>query len=152
MDMNSAYVAGLIDGEGCIHLDCPKKITYRARVSVGMTEPALLLLQELQQEWGGTLYQLRKATDRWAAAWTWHLTGDAAAALLTAIRPYLRLKGAQADAAMEVEAIRGALTQRRNGDRNWTPEARAACEAVKQRMHVMNAKGPRASAPIVEAA
>lgn len=44
--MNFAYVAGLIDGEGCIHLDTSGRTT-RARVSVGMTEPALPILTEL---------------------------------------------------------------------------------------------------------
>ena len=153
MDTNLAYVAGLIDGEGCVHLDTPRR-TYRARVSVGMTEPALPLLQQLRTEWGGTLYQLRPATARWAAAWTWHLTGGPAAALLTAIRPYLRIKGAQADAAMEVERIRSSLDRRANGQFAWTEEARQACEAVKMRMHAMNAKGPRtlASAPNAEVA
>lgn len=149
MDMNSAYVAGLIDGEGCVHLDVPKG-TYRARVSVGMTEPALCLLMALKGEWGGTLYQQRQATQRWAAAWTWHLTGEKAVALLLSIRPYLRLKGAQADAALEVERIRSALTLRPNGQKAWTPEAREACEQIKQRMHALNSKGPRASAPSAE--
>lgn len=151
MDTNLAYVAGLIDGEGCVHLDASKG-TYRARVSVGMTEPALPLLRELRLEWSGTLYQLRQATDRWAAAWTWHLIGDPAVRLLTAVRPYLRLKGAQADAAMEVEAIRASLARRPNGQFAWTEDARQACASVKVRMHEMNAKGPRASAPTVEAA
>jgi len=148
MDMNCAYVAGLIDGEGCIHLDVTGGV-YSPRVTVGMTAPALDLLTELQQEWGGTLYQMRVGTDRWAAAWTWHLTGWKAAGLLTAIRPYLRLKGGQADAALEVAAIREALPKRQNGQANWNPEARAACEEIKQRMHAMNAKGPRA--PVLNA-
>lgn len=151
MDTELAYVAGLIDGEGCVHLDVPKG-TYLARVSVGMTEPALPLLISLRQTWGGTLYQQRKASERWAAAWTWHMTGDRASALLLAIRPFLRLKGAQADAALRVEQIRSELVSRRNGQKKWTPEARAACEAIKQEMHVLNAKGPRASAPSAEVA
>lgn len=149
--MNCAYVAGLIDGEGCIHLDVTGGV-YAPRVSVGMTAPALDLLTELQQEWGGTLYQMRKQTPRWAAAWTWHLTGWKAASLLIAIRPYLRLKAGQADAALEVAAIREALPKRRNGQANWSPEARASCEAIKQQMHLMNAKGPRVPALTVEAA
>ena len=81
---NLAYVAGLIDGEGCIHLE-NSRTTYRPRVSVGMTEPALQLLRELHEEWGGTLYQQRAATDRWAAAWTWHSGGPWAARLLREI-------------------------------------------------------------------
>lgn len=151
----NAYLAGLIDGEGCIHLDTPGR-TYRARVSIGMSAPALALLTELQATWGGTIYCARPATSRWAAAYTWHLTGDPAAALLTAVRPFLRLKQQQADLALEVERLRTALPLRfPNGktkkQRAWSEETRSACEEIKQQMHALNAKGPRAPAPTVEA-
>ena len=153
MDMNCAYVAGLIDGEGCIHLDVDKRShSHRARVTVGMTEPALAVLQALKNEWGGTLYQMRKPTQRWAAAWTWHLTGPPARKLLLAIQPYLRIKGDQCAAALEVEAIRDGLPAMPNGHKRWNPEASAQCAAVKDRMHTMNAKGPHAPAQIAGAA
>ena len=148
MSTNLAYVAGLIDGEGCIHLDTPRR-TYRARVSVGMTKPALPLLESLKEEWGGTLYRLRPATERWAEAWTWHLTGAPATDLLQVIRPFLRLKGAQADAALEVEQIRARLSRRANGQFAWTEEARQSCESVNQRLRSLNAKGPRVPASSV---
>ena len=150
MTTNPAYVAGLIDGEGCIHLDVTRGMYYRARVSVGMTEPALGLLKELQQEWGGTLYQQRKQTQRWAAAWTWHLTGDPAGVLLRAIQPHLRLKAEQARLALELEAIRQALPLRWGNQRLWNEDARTACRAVRHRLHTLNKKGPRASVPSVE--
>jgi hypothetical protein len=117
-----------------------------------MTEPALPLLREFQAQWSGSIYQQRPATERWAAAYTWHITGWKAARFLVAIRPYLRLKANQADCALRVFAIREGLQQRSNGQAKWTPEAREACEAIKQQMHVMNAKGPRAPALSVEVA
>lgn len=145
MSMNSAYVAGLIDGEGCVHLDTPRG-TYRARVSIGMTQPALPLLRELHAQFGGTLRLHREATDRWAAAWMLALTGESAVALLVEIRPHLRLKGPQADLALAVESIRTSLETSHWGQ-TWTPEARARCEELKQQMHALNKKGPRAPAP-----
>ena len=145
MTTNFAYVAGLIDGEGCIHLE-HSRTTYRARLSVGMTEPALPLLQSLQAEWGGTLYQQRQATERWAAAWTWHATGPNAKRVIETIEPFLRLKQEQARIALEVEAIRDALERRANGDARWTPEAQARCAVLKERMHDLNRKGPRVPA------
>jgi hypothetical protein len=152
MDMNCAYVAGLIDGEGCIHLDVDRRhSTYRARVTVGMTEPALSVLTALKEEWGGTLYQMRAANARWAAAWTWHLTGPPAVRLLRAIQPYLRIKCEQAAAALEVEAVRDSLPSQANGHKRWNPGASAQCQEIKTRMHRMNAKGPRAPAPTAEA-
>jgi hypothetical protein len=145
-----AYVAGLVDGEGCIHLEC-SRTTYRPRVTVGMSEIALPLLTELREEWGGSLYLQRKQTAKWAAAWTWHTGGPEAARLLRSIRPHLRLKTAQAEAALWVHEIWEGLERTPNGRMGrWTPEARAACEELKQRLHVLNAKGPRVKS--VEAA
>lgn len=151
MSTSLAYAAGLIDGEGCIHLDTTGR-TYKARVSVGMTQPALELLKEMQSEWGGTLYQLRAATDRWAAAWTWHMTGPTAERFLLAVRPYLRLKRAQADLAIEVQELWRSLPTRRNGTAIWSDQAREQGEVLRQRMRLLNAKGPRASAPDAEVA
>lgn len=151
MSMNFAYVAGLIDGEGCIHLDTSGRTT-RARVSVGMTEPALPILTELQNQWGGTIYQQRPATERWAAAYTWHVTGEKAARIIRDIQPYLILKKPQAALALDVELVRHRLGWRRNGQKLWTDAARQECALIRERMRTLNAKGPRASAPIVEVA
>ena len=152
MDTNLAYVAGLIDGEGCIHLDVTKGRWYQPRVSVGMTEPALQLLTSLKDEWGGTLYRLRKPTQKWAGAWTWHLTGPVAAELLTAIRPFLRLKTAQADAALELNAIVQSLPKTASGQARWNPQAQAKCAKIREQMKAMNKKGPRATVTNAEAA
>jgi hypothetical protein len=150
VNTNHAYVAGLIDGEGCIRLQV-SKATYRASVWVGMTEVALPLLTNLREEWGGSLYRLRPATERWSAAWTWVVHGTNAGTLLRVVQPYLQLKQEQARLALEVETIRAALARRPNGlGGAWTPEARQVCAAIKQQMHVLNAKGPRVSAPTVE--
>lgn len=150
MTMSHAYVAGLIDGEGCVHLDTPRG-TYRARVSVGMTEPARELLEDLRTDWGGTIYQQRPATDRWAAAYTWHVTGQRAVAVLITIRPHLRLKGGQADLVLQVEALRAVLPRRSSVGKWWDDETRAACEEIKEKIHRLNAKGPRAPARSAEA-
>ena len=148
MNTDAAYVAGLIDGEGCIHIEKSQRTTttYRVRVSLGMSAPALELLQEMQERWGGVLYQLRPETEKWAAAWTWYTWGDSAAKLLRHMLPYLRLKRAQAEVGLAVEAVRDALPRRKNGNAKWDEASREACEELKQRMHRLNQKGPRARA------
>lgn len=146
MDMNRAYVAGLIDGEGCIHIEIVRGLFFNPRVTVGMTEPALQLLQNLQAEWGGTLYQARKPTKKWAAAWAWHLTAEPAANLLMEIKPYLRLKHEQADIALEVWHVKQSLEKRKNGHRSWTEQARSRCRELVSRMHDLNRKGPQPDA------
>lgn len=151
MNTDAAYVAGLIDGEGCIHIEKSKQ-TYRVRATLGMTEPALPLLEEMRGRWGGVLRQQRPETDRWAAAWQWYVWGDVATSLLRHVLPYLRLKRQQAEIGLAVEATRDALPRRRNGDARWDEESREACEALKQRMHRLNQKGPRAPARSAEVA
>lgn len=145
-----AYAAGLIDGEGCIDLDGRarhgKEPTYRARVTVGMTTPAIDVLKWLNEQWGGSLHNSRKATDAWASAWTWTVQGSDARRLLQQIAPYLRIKSAQARLALEVERIRADLPRRSNGmGAEWNSRARAACAEIKTKMHSLNAKGPSVS-------
>lgn len=144
MGTNAAYVAGLIDGEWCVHL-CTSKNTYRGRVTVGMTAPALATLERLQMPWGGSLVQGRKATTAWEEAWVWTVTGAEAATLLQAAMPYLRIKAGQAYWVLEVERIRASLPRRPNGSGAWTPEARAECAAIKGRLHELNCKGHRSA-------
>lgn len=147
MTESLAYVAGLIDGEGCVHLCVSTKeigATYRGRVTIGMTEPALPVLKWLHQEWGGSLANSRQATDKWSAAWVWTLTGDQARELLRQVSPYLKLKAPQARLVLEVERIRADLPRRPNGSGQWNSRARAECEAIKAKLHRLNAKGERA--------
>jgi len=146
-----AYVAGLIDGEGCIHLGT-RNGTYRARVTVGMTEVALPLLRELHEQWEGSIYCSRQPTERWAGAWVWTVQGLPARRLLVELRPHLRLKQKQATLALAVEEIRASLDRMANGSGRWTPEAREACEAIKTTLHGLNAKGPRGSVMTAEVA
>ena len=144
MVRDGAYAAGLLDGEGCILIGV-RKATYRARVNVGMTLPALPLLQSMQAEWGGGLSRSRVATERHAESWMWSLQGAPAAVLLEAALPHLRLKRPQAELALAVEAIRTSLPRWRNGSGLWTPEARAERAALKEKMHALNVRGPRAT-------
>ena len=143
MNASAAYVAGLIDGEGCIHIE-KSRATYRARVTLGMSAPARGLLEEMKSQWGGVMYQMRPATKRWAAAYQWYVWGDSASELLRYILPYLKLKRRQAEIGLAVEAVRNALPRRQNGNALWDSAAREECEGLKQKMHQLNKKGPRA--------
>ena len=141
--LDIAYVAGLIDGEGCVHLDVSRHRIHRARVSVGMTEPALGLLKSLKQGWGGTIYQARKATEKWAAAYTWHITGEKASVFLREVGPSLLLKAEQARLALQVEEIWAALPPRQNGQRLWDEKSVERCREIAASLHDLNRKGPK---------
>ena len=153
MSETAAYAAGLMDADGYIGIHSRRRVAdgptyYGARITLGMTEPALPALTEFQASWGGSLTQNRVETDRWAAAWAWTLQGREAAAVLRLLMPYLRIKSRQAELAVGLEAFKASLPARANGSPIWTPEAEKVCAVMKAEIHRLNAKGPRA--PIAE--
>lgn len=146
--LTDAYVAGLVDGEGCILIQESRGPTYHHLVTVGMTAKALSILEALQAEYGGKTKKARDATERWDTAYSWTVAGDQATDLLERIRPHLILKSEQARVALKVAEIRRGLPPRwessPDGQRMWTDRARQRCATLKRRIHELNAKGPSA--------
>lgn len=146
--MTPAYVAGLIDGEGCIAIYESKGRTFYHSVTVGMTAKALPILEQLKEKYGGKVTKTRDATERWDEAWAWAAFGDEASAVLTEIQPHLVLKEEQARIALKVAEIKANLPARWTKPgadqraRKWTEEASDRCAILKRRMHELNAKGP----------
>jgi hypothetical protein len=104
-----AYVAGLIDGEGCLWIQAKAGRWYTPRCDVGMSEKGLPVLRLLHAKYGGSLALSRKATTKWEAAWRWAIGGTACRTLLTEVMPYLELKAEQARLLMDVTATNGPL-------------------------------------------
>ncbi len=135
--LTDAYVAGLIDGEGCISIAKGTRGHYSVRVEVGMTIKASALLEMLQAEYGGAIDSHRAATDRWEAALRWRILGSKAGPFLERMLPQLLLKEEQARLALKMEEIRASLPSGR-----WTPEAAERCEWLRLRIKELNRKGP----------
>ena len=126
--LTPAYVAGLIDGEGCISVNRSKTKSdyiYSARIDVGMSAKAGPLLKMLHTQFGGGLRQIRKRTRRWAAAYAWGVFGHAAGRLLRDLLPHLVLKRQQASLGIELQDMIAGKT------RGWT-----------KKMRELNRKGP----------
>lgn len=143
--LDHAYVAGLIDGEGSIHVESTKGRWFAPRMCLGMTLPALEVMQEFHAEYGGTLRIMRPATEKWAEAWMWYTHGDATVRLLSDAMPYLRIKKEHAKLAIQVWDIRSGLPRRENGQAKWTESARSQCQDLKEAVASLNRKGPRAA-------
>lgn len=150
MPLSLAYVAGLLDGEGCITINGhPDKVTSAAiLVEVGMTKPALPILHQLESQFGGRVRPLRAATDRWAEAWQWTILGEPAAEMLEQVAPMLQLKVEQARAVLQFQRLR---CSQRTGLRpkqraEWTQEALEDGRTFIQRIRELNRKGPDAPA------
>lgn len=142
VDPTDAYVAGLIDGEGCLGIS--KKLTVT--VDVGMTEPALPLLRDLAGRYGGKVRPFRKATDTWSAAYTWTITGAKATAMLELLLPRLRLKQEQAHLLIKCQELRREMPLNRFSRPGWTPRLLTRGQAIREQVMALNRKGPRTDA------
>jgi hypothetical protein len=141
-----AYVAGLIDGEGCIWIQQTAResgTTYRPVVEIGMTVKALPLLRSLAEELGGKIHFARRATEKWEEAHKWSVGGPVAAAVLKRMEPFLVLKKEHARLGIRVEEIRQSLSWSSSRCAIWTDEARDRCEIIKLRVKELNATGPQ---------
>lgn len=95
-----AWVAGILDGEGSIVFQRQVQLSggYSPRVKVINTDPRMLVrLKEITGV--GYIYENKVVGNR-KRAWTWIAACEAALNILEAIRPYLVVKGEQADIAM----------------------------------------------------
>ena len=96
-----AYIAGLLDGEGCLDLfrrrpDQPHRATtYNPRIQVGMTDqPTIAYLHAV---FGGTFTQRTIRNPRHKPQWTWTVVCGRALLVLAHLLPYLRIKRRQAE-------------------------------------------------------
>lgn len=136
-DPRLAYVAGLIDGEGCIRIaKQSNKLTYIAVVQLAMTEKAEVVKKALLETFGGNCYAMEFKNKNWARQWQWRINGEEACEFLEKIIPFLILKKPQALLALQMNQMR-----KKSG---WHKETRAKAEAMKQKMHLLNMRGPNA--------
>ena len=93
---NLAYLAGIVDGEGCIRIHKQsKRNCYSPMITVVNTNP--ILVDWLRFFFGGSVGVYHSGNTNWKDSYNWRLTGIKAIELLQQIRPYLRLKAQQAD-------------------------------------------------------
>lgn len=107
--LTAAYVAGLIDGEGCLWVQNKSGRWFTPRCDVGMSEKARPVLEKLHRRYGGSLGSHRKATDKWEAALRWAIGGKACQAMLADVLPFLVLKKEQAMLLLSLTNEDGAI-------------------------------------------
>lgn len=109
-DVDLAYAAGLIDGEGTIGITelapggarpdgrCSRKSPqHRIYAAVTMTEPAAILW--LHVTFGGHFQALKARRPHHKPTFRWSATSQTAAEVCDLIAPYLKVKRAQAEIA-----------------------------------------------------
>jgi hypothetical protein len=99
-----AYIAGIIDGEGCItsKLHCSKNGLKRYDIHVGVDMAKIEPLQFIQAVFGGEIHPRRPSKRGKKEHWVLRYTGGKAAEVIEALLPYLLLKRPQAELALRV--------------------------------------------------
>lgn len=150
MFLSDAYVAGLIDGEGCIYLSPSGRESrnramrkgFSVSLEIGMTLAAKPVLTALHHQYGGYLGMAREATEKWSESWHWKLQGEPAATLLQALLPHLVIKKPQAELAVMAEAIRKTLIPNGQTRARWTQQSHDQVKELRERVMELNRKGP----------
>ena len=106
-ETDKAYIAGIIDGEGCIYIDNWKDTRgrpnrcYIIRVKVAMTDREVP--EWLSSVVGGSCrnYDCRKKNNNHKIIYIWSYCGTKTIDFLKIIKPYLKIKHKQAEVAIE---------------------------------------------------
>ena len=108
METKYAYIAGVVDGEGCIRIrkDCKKRyrsVAYTLEVSIAQNDLKMLLF--VQEIFGGRIYKKSYYYDGFNRHEGWRLVLHCkmAYALLEKVKPYLVTKLEQAELAMSFQ-------------------------------------------------
>jgi hypothetical protein len=143
-----AYVAGFVDGEGCIAVVrsfLPTKGRYQYGVHVVVVNRDRDVLDWMQSLWGGWVVVHRSPPGA-RQAWTWRApTGLEAWPFLTGIRPWLRIKAKQCDNALAMIL----LLQRGRRTLGRAPLPQAWLEEQEKHYWIQRELNHRGSAPFV---
>ena len=152
--IDRAYLAGIIDGEGCISVrrakpnKFEKSPRYFATVTVGNTSRPLI--ERLFEAFSGGSVTYRFATKTKKACWLWSVRSANALNVVRAVRPYLLVKREQADLLVKFvegfESFKGGRRGRFGAPRISSAELERR-EALYLEMKALNKVGPRNGTP-----
>jgi hypothetical protein len=96
-----AYMAGLIDGEGCIHISRDNKnghVYYTLILTIANSDPRMLLW--IEERFGGKVVPKTRCKSNRLQAWAWSVVSREAETVLRLITTYLVSKKDQAELAL----------------------------------------------------
>ena len=126
-EVDIAYTAGLMDGEGTITLSRNKPNEWRSPVvSMSSTTPALL--QFMLDNFGGSASKQTRAAEHHMQAWSWKIIGNRALAFCEQFQHHLREPKKRARAQHLAENY--AKVTVRNG--RYRPDQIAAKQAFEE--------------------
>ncbi len=156
-DVEKAWMAGFMDGEGCITIlrqRRPSRPSPAYRSFVTVTNTMCPALEPFVRFYGGYIRNvIENRTDKrkvkWADAYTWYCPVGSVVRLLTHLRPYLLVKGGQAVAVLEFQQMKRAFERtfwpgQGGGSAPLSAEEIAYREGLRIRVQLLNSKGQRA--------
>ena len=124
---NLIYLAGLIDGEGCICCINPSAEPNKYKLVLEVAVVYRPVLEWAKLLFGGSLY---KTTQNSKQIWRWRLAAVDAILLLKEVVPYLKIKKKEA-----VEALRYEKTLNDSPTRRWQRIPQWALDMRKEIYH-----------------
>ena len=129
-ELDKAYAAGLMDGEGGITIFTPNG-SYILQVYMGSV--TRVLLDFMQERWGGSVSQQKKKTSAGNTMYRWCIYSNKAVAVLEDVADYLLVKKERALFGVEFQKHINECNFRRIPD-----EERATRREYKEKMTQLN--------------
>ena len=130
------YLAGLIDGEGCINLRITRK-RLSPRLIIVLSEPGAFILDYIQNTYGGNIYKRESHNPQWQDAYSWELTGwSKVCYVLRQLKNFLHIKRNQAELILKLEN----LVRGKNLTEDVIEVAKQELKLMKKDSHRLNEK------------
>lgn len=148
-EMDLGYIAGFVDGEGCITItkspakNSRKSPQYSIVMAIANTKVQALEWIRVTTGLRGCLARTDKGSEKWAIGYQLHYCPKDTLALLSMIYPALKLKKPQADIVMKFAAMRKANPKigTGNGTLPLEPAFIEAEERYYQEIRALNKRG-----------
>lgn len=143
-DLEKAYLAGIIDGEGSIGVCQQKRGTRSAYVRLLVTGTDKNLLEWLMKNFDGNFYWKPKENENWKPEFIWRVSGKKAIIIIKEVLPFLVIKKKQASVALAIERIRGNSKTISLGYRkgwSYVPNTLRIIALLHSRMKALNRRG-----------
>jgi hypothetical protein len=100
-DLQWAYLAGIIDGEGTIGIVAPYKGARGGRVELSVANTSPVLIEWLRATGYGRVHPKQRAKAWHKDAWAWNVRGHQIEEVLSGVIPYLVIKAPHARLALQ---------------------------------------------------
>jgi hypothetical protein len=143
LNIDAVYLASVLDCEGWITL---QKMSNSRGVglvlTLGVGNTNYVLTDWLKATFGGSVYRTVRSKTAHKDYSTWRIHGNKALELLKLAYPYMKLKRAQAETAIEFQTT---MHSKNSYHEPCTPQYVAYMHSLKKRMGVLNRKGKEVS-------